>query len=382
MALLAQLPGQVAVVDAQGGILAVNAGWRAFAADNGLEPQRAAGFDHLAACEAAHGANAAEALAAGAGLRNVLAGSSREYTVDYQSQAPRAQRWFRMQVVPVDWNGQRAALLMHNDITALRQARDEVLRLNASLERRVQRRTRQLENANRELEAFSYSVSHDLKAPLAAIDGFAQALQERLQARLDAREAGYLERVRAGAASMFTLIEAMLALHQVARSAPLRPTEVDVSQLARAIVDELRAAQPDRLAEVQIESSIRMNCDASLMGIALRNLLGNAWKFSAAKPVVRIEVAQDWGTAPGATTIRIADHGAGFDPQHAARLFTPFHRLHHSTEFPGTGVGLATVQRIVQRHGGSVRAEGRPGEGATFWVTLPDTQGFDSSRED
>nr|WP_240980148.1 ATP-binding protein [Ramlibacter agri] len=381
MALLAQLPGQVAVVDASGRILAVNAGWQRFAAETSLPPSRADGFEHLALCEAAHGANAAEALAAGAGFRAVLAGHSREYTVDFQSPAPSTRRWFRLQAVPVDWNGGPAALLMHTEITALRQARDEVLRLNANLERRVQRRTRQLENANRELEAFSYSVSHDLKAPLAAIDGFTQALQERLQGRLDPREAGYLERVRAGAGSMFTLIDAMLALHQVARSAPLRRADVDVSQLARGVLDELRAGDPDRLAEVEVEPAIHMQCDAALMAIVLRNLLGNAWKFSTGKPLVHVAVAQDWGGPAGATTLRIEDHGAGFDPQHAARLFMPFQRLHHSSEFPGTGIGLATVQRIVQRHGGSVRAEGRPGAGATFWVTLPDAQGFDSSRE-
>jgi light-regulated signal transduction histidine kinase (bacteriophytochrome) len=354
-----------------------------------LEPPPAHGLDQIAACEAAHGASAPEVQAATAGLRNVLAGRSGEFTLDYGSAAPVARRWFRLQVVPVDWEGQPAALLMHTDITALRQARDEVLRLNANLERRVQRRTRQLEsanrdleNANRELEAFSYSVSHDLKAPLAAVDGFTQALQERLQGRLEEREAGYLERVRAGVGSMWTLIDAMLALHQVSRPAPLRLADIDVSQLARAVVDELRAGEPDRLAEVDIEPAIRMHCDAALMAIVLRNLLGNAWKFSAGKPVVRITVGQDWDSPAGTTTLRISDAGAGFDPQHAERLFVPFQRLHYSHEFPGTGVGLATVDRIVQRHGGSVRAKGVPDAGATFWVTLPDAQGFDSSRED
>src|SRR5206468_4900501 len=139
------------------------------------------------------------------------------------------------------------------------------------------------------------------------------------------------------AQSMFSLIDAMLALHQVARAAPLHRTQVDVSQLARTIVDELRAGEPDRLAEVQVEPAIRMHGDAALMAIVLRNLLGNAWKFSAGKPVVRIAVAQDWNAPAGATTLRITDQGAGFDPQHAARLFVPFQRLHHSSEFPGTG---------------------------------------------
>ena len=384
LALLAQLPGQVAVVGASGRVLAVNTGWRRFGAANGPAPGAGEGSDYLAVCDAARGDEASYAQAAAAGLRAVLAGASGEFNLDYPCHSAQERRWFRLQAVPVDWAGQRAALVLHTDITGLRQARDEVLRLNASLERRVQRRTRQLETANRELEAFSYSVSHDLKAPLAAIDGFTHVLAERLQDRLDEREAGYLQRVRAGVASMFTLIDAMLSLHQLARSAPLRRTSVDISALAHSVVEELRAAEPDRICRIVIEPGMVMICDAALMAVALRNLIGNAWKFSARKEVMQLDVGLEWGVPAGFTTLRVSDQGAGFDPKLAAKLFAPFQRLHHSADFPGTGIGLATVQRIVQRHGGTVRAEAEPGVGASFFLSLPEVflDTLDSNRED
>ncbi|MDB5858227.1 MAG: sensor histidine kinase [Ramlibacter sp.] len=383
LALLAQLPGQVAVVGATGQVLAVNAGWRRFGTASSA-PGPGEGYNYLAVCDAAQGEEAPYAQAAAAGIRSVLAGATREFNLDYPCHSAQERRWFRLQAVPIGWAGAGAALVLHTDITGLRQARDEVLRLNASLERRVQRRTRQLETANRELEAFSYSVSHDLKAPLAAIDGFTHVLAERLQGRVDEREAGYLQRVRAGVAAMFVLIDAMLSLHQLARSAPLRRTSVDITALAHAVVDELRAAEPDRICSVDIEPGMVMTCDAALMAVALRNLIGNAWKFSARKEVMRLQVGIEWGEPPGFTTLRVADQGAGFDTRLAAKLFAPFQRLHHAADFPGTGIGLATVQRIVQRHGGTVRAEAEPDVGATFWISLPEVflDTVDSSRED
>jgi signal transduction histidine kinase len=384
LALLAQLPGQVAVVGPAGEILAVNAGWSRFAAANGLAPPDAAAFNYLAVCEGARGEGTEQARAAAAGIRAVLQREAEAFNLDYPCHSPQEKRWCRLQAVPLGWGGAAAALVLHTDITAIRQARDEVLRLNASLERRVQRRTRQLQSANRELEAFSYSVSHDLKAPLAAVDGFTEALAERLQGRLDEREASYVQRVRAGVANMTTLIDAMLSLHQLARATPLRRTRVDISVLAAEVAAELREALPGRVFDIRIEPGIVLTCDRALMAIALRNLVGNAFKFSARKAVTVLEVAQEWPSPRGMVTLRISDRGAGFGPEQAHRLFVPFQRLHDAADFPGTGVGLATVQRIVQRHGGTVRGEGQVDAGASFWITLP--EGFidtlDSGRED
>lgn len=366
-ALLAALPGQVAVVGPAGELLAANPRWRGFAAQHGLREQLFARFAAGAPC-----ADAAQARAATQGLHQVLAGAAPEFTLDYVCQVAVPQCWFRMHLVPVSWRGAQGALVMHTDISSESlAAREEILRLNASLERRVQRRTRQLEAANRDLSAFSYSVSHDLKAPLAAIDGFTQVLAERLHGRLDEREAGYMQRVRAGVSSMFGLIDAMLSLHQLTHETHLHRTDVDVSALADAIVAELCDADPGRPCRLRIERGLVVFGDAGLIGIALRNLIGNSWKFSAHVPVMELEVAEDFDGPAGYTTIRVADRGAGFDPAGTDKLFVPFQRLHDATEYPGTGIGLPTVQRIVQRHAGLIRAEGRPGAGATFWVSLP-----------
>jgi signal transduction histidine kinase len=170
---------------------------------------------------------------------------------------------------------------------------------------------------------------------------------------------------------MFALIDAMLALHQLSRGTRLQRRWVDVAALAESVVAELREADPGRVAWVRIERPLSVYGDAALIGIVLRNLVGNAWKFSAHRPQVEIEISEQADGPGGFTTLCIRDRGAGFDPAMAHKLFAPFQRLHPSSEFPGTGVGLATVHRIVQRHAGMIRADSAPGEGATFWVSLP-----------
>ena len=379
--LLAALPGLAVVVGPDGRILAANRNWFQAAQANGLDASRATAFNYLGVCMAAHGADAAPAKAAAAGIAAVLSRSRGEYSLQYPAHAARRRQWFRMSATPLEWAGERAALVLHLEVTAdgrephadnpqLLQ-RDEVLRLNRRLERRVARRTRQLELANRELEAFSYSVSHDLKAPLAAIDGFTQVLVERLEGQVEERDFAYLQRVRAGVASMFGLIDALLALARLSSDIRLDRQEVDLSALALRIIDEFKEQEPARPCVIRIEPAIRAECDPRLVDVVLRNLLGNAWKFSARKQVTHISVDVDADAPEGLLCVRVRDHGAGFDPQYARRLFTPFQRLHHSSDFPGTGIGLATVQRIVHRHGGTVRATGTPGEGATVWFTLP-----------
>ena len=230
---------------------------------------------------------------------------------------------------------------------------------------------RELEGTNRELEAFSYSVSHDLRAPLRAIDGFSQILQEDYEGALDDEGLDYLGRVRAASRQMATLIDDLLDLSRVGRR-PLRREPVDLASLATGIIEELKESQPGREVEFVAGKNIMAWADVSLLKVALENLLGNAWKFTAREREARIEFGADRDPGPGslAPVYYVRDNGAGFDQAYADKLFGAFQRLHRQDEFEGTGIGLATVARIVHRHGGRVWAEGRVGEGATFYFTL------------
>jgi signal transduction histidine kinase len=230
---------------------------------------------------------------------------------------------------------------------------------------------RELEGTNRELEAFSYSVSHDLRAPLRSIDGFSQILQEDYDDVLDNEGLDYLGRVRAASGHMATLIDDLLDLSRVGRR-PLRREPVDLTSMVTEIIDDLKAAEPDRNVEFVAGRGIEAWGDVSLLKVALENLLGNAWKFTAREPEARIEFGADWDPGPGfrAPVYYVRDNGAGFDQAYADKLFGAFQRLHGQDEFEGTGIGLATVARIIHRHGGRVWAEGDVGDGATFYFTL------------
>lgn len=227
-------------------------------------------------------------------------------------------------------------------------------------------RTAQLEASNRELEAFSYSVSHDLRAPLRGIDGFSQALLEDYADRLDAPGQDYLRRVRAVTQRMSRLIDDLLSLSRIPRS-ELRRETVDLSGLACSVVEQLREAQPEREVEFHVAGGLMAQGDARLLRIALENLLGNAWKFSSKTDgaVIEFGMMRD----DGEDVYFVRNNGAGFDMNYASKLFGAFQRLHDVREFEGTGIGLATVQRIVRRHGGRAWAEGEPGRGATFYFT-------------
>jgi PAS domain S-box-containing protein len=251
------------------------------------------------------------------------------------------------------------------DITERKQAEAQIQTLNDVLAERAQ----QLESANHELQAFSYSVSHDLRAPLRSIDGFSLALVEDYADRLDEAARDYLGRIRAAAQRMGELIDALLVLSRVTR-AELRRAPLDLSSLAEAVAADLRQREPERPVEAQIAPGMRAEGDPSLVRNVLENLLGNAWKFTAGQAPARIEVGRLDG-ASEALTFFVRDNGAGFDMAYADRLFGAFQRLHDQREFKGTGIGLATVQRIIIRHGGRVWAEGQPGAGATFYFTLP-----------
>jgi two-component system, sensor histidine kinase and response regulator len=230
---------------------------------------------------------------------------------------------------------------------------------------------RELEHKNQELESFSYAVSHDLRAPLRRIESFARAVLESQEARLDADGRRYFDRIQEASRQMSQLIDAVLHLSKVSR-AELRQQEVDLGALAAAILERLRESEPDRVVETRVRPGVVVSSDGQLLRIALANLLENAWKFTAREPVARIEFGMT--TIAGESAYFVRDNGAGFDMTYVDRLFGPFQRLHLATEFPGSGIGLATVRRIIHRLGGRVWAEGMVGQGATFQFTLGRTR--------
>ena len=259
------------------------------------------------------------------------------------------------------------ALGTAQDITAQVLANEEIQHLNAALEDRVRERTAELQSANKELESFAYSISHDLRAPLRGIDGFSHLLAEEYGEQLDAQGKGYLERVRAAAQRMGALIDDILELSRITRHS-MRRTHVDLSLLARELLDELAQGASTRPVEISIAEACSAFGDPQLLRVMLQNLLENAWKYSGKEAAPRIEFGRE--TLDGEEVYFVRDNGVGFDMKYADRLFTPFQRLHKPEEFEGTGIGLATVARIVHRHGGRVWAESAPGNGATLRFTL------------
>jgi len=223
------------------------------------------------------------------------------------------------------------------------------------------------EAANRELEAFSYSVAHDLRAPLRSIDGFSQALLEDYAEKLDDTGRTHLNFVRESAQHMARLIDDLLSLARVSR-ADLHRTRFDLADVARTVFARLQRNQPDRRVELTVPAGIAVFADARFLAIVMENLLGNAWKFTGKQVGAQIELGET--SRDGRIVYFIRDNGAGFDMAYAEKLFAVFQRLHRPSEFEGAGVGLATVQRIVARHGGRVWADGKVGRGATFYFTL------------
>jgi PAS domain S-box-containing protein len=254
-------------------------------------------------------------------------------------------------------------LAMLEDITGRKESDEQIRRLNVQLATRAH----SLEQANKELESFSYSVSHDLRAPLRSIDGFSRIVLEDCADRLDVESRENLQRVRSASQRMGHLIDDILRLARLTR-AELRRTPVDLSALARAVSAELRSTEPKRQVQFIIAPNLVAEADDSLMRAVMENLLGNAWKFTSKQPDAKIEFGCT--STAGVPTYFVRDNGVGFDMQHAAKLFSAFTRLHVDAEFPGSGIGLASVQRIIHRHGGRVWATGEVGKGATCYFTL------------
>jgi PAS domain S-box-containing protein len=277
--------------------------------------------------------------------------------------------WASVVVTPLrDGTGQlRGYAKVTRDITERKRIEEQLERQRSELARS----NTELIAANKELEAFSYSVSHDLRAPLRSIDGFSLALLEDYEEKLDAEGKDSLRRVRAATQRMGMLIDDLLNLSRVTR-AEMKLQNVDLSAIGRAVAAELENSQPQRRIECQIQEGLEVHADSNLMRIALENLLGNAWKFTSRRESARIEFGQT--NKNGSRVYFIRDNGAGFDSARSERLFGAFQRFHDRNDFPGTGVGLATVQRIIQRHGGRIWAESAVEKGATFYFTLMDAR--------
>jgi signal transduction histidine kinase len=243
----------------------------------------------------------------------------------------------------------------------------QIAKLNSTLENKIQERTRALSDSNRELEAFCYTVSHDLRAPLRGVDGFAKMLWRDHADSFDAPARDLLQRIRNSTARMGELIEDLLNLSRISRT-EFEPQPVDLSTLAQSVVGDIQSREPGRVVEISVESGLTAVGDSRLLRVALENLLDNAWKFTRKQSAAAITIGASM--AGGERVFFVRDNGAGFDMKQAGQLFIPFQRLHKAAEFEGSGVGLATVERVVARHGGRVWGESAPGQGACFFFTL------------
>jgi signal transduction histidine kinase len=263
--------------------------------------------------------------------------------------------------------GQMVAGKLEEKVRELSEVNESLLRLNGELERRVIERTAQLEAANRELEMFSYSVSHDMRAPLRHLDGFSQALLDEYSGKLNTTGKDYLDRIRKSSRRMLEMIDAILELSRFARGKVLRGS-VDLSAMVREIADQLVRSQPERVVAFRIAEGMTVRGDARLLRVVLENLIGNAWRFS--EPVKDALIEFYPTELEGRLAFAVRDNGVGFDMAYADKLFAPFQKLHKNDEFSGRGIGLAIARRIINRHGGKIQAEAEPGKGATFTFTV------------
>jgi PAS domain S-box-containing protein len=302
-------------------------------------------------------------------VKTLETGEVQSSVVPYPSEN-KPKGWIVLSSYPLkDAKGNVVGIIEHvKDITDKRKAELELEAYRQHLEELVEIRTKELGEANKELEAFSYSVSHDLRAPLRSMDGFSQIILEDYKEKLDDDAKGYLKRIREASQRMAQLIEDILTLSRVTRH-EIHKKEIDISGIANEVIKDLKSAEPLRKIDVTVSPKLKVNADGNLMKVVLENLIGNAWKFTQTRPGARIEVGSV--DIAGEKAYFVKDTGVGFNMAYADKLFGPFQRLHSEKEFPGTGIGLASVKRIITRHGGRIWADSKVGKGATFYFTLP-----------
>lgn len=368
-AIIDSLSAHVAILNREGDILAVNRAWRRFADENGYRgPNYCVGDNYFAICDAVRGDDAVTASAASGGVRELIAGRCDEFHLEYSCHSPTERRWFQVRATLLENESEGLVAMAHENISEVKHAQEEILALNRELEQRVCQRTRQLELSTRELEEFCYAVSHDLRAHLARIEGFGRSLFEDCSGKVDEQTRYYVDRICRISVELRRVVDALLELARISRS-ELEVREIDLGAIAENVVEELRRGQPLRRVDTRISPHVTAFGDPRLLGVVLRNLLDNAWKFTTRRENARVEfgVMQRHGLR----LYFIRDNGAGFDQRYAGRLFQPFQRLHSPGEFEGLGIGLATVQRIIQLHGGRIWAESEKDKGATIYFTLP-----------
>lgn len=366
--ILDALPANIALLDKDGVIVEVNQAWKNYGIENSLcSPDFNINDNYIKISAEAIGIEREEGQLMAEGIKKVINGDIPGFHLEYPCHSPSEKRWFKAEVAPLMKEHGKGAVVMHINISARKLAELALQELNERLEEKVTERTAQLEGVNQELEAFSYSVSHDLRAPLRAINGYSKILEEDFAPVLDEEGNRLLKVIQDSAERMNTLIDDLLAFSKLGRQS-LRKTAIPMTELMQDTLDELRRITNHR-AEIKLNELHPVLADPALMKHVIMNLLSNAVKYSSQTKNPKIEISSK--SKKTEIVYCIKDNGVGFDMQYVDKLFGVFQRLHSSDQFEGTGVGLAIVQRIIHRHGGRVWAEGQVGKGASFYFSLP-----------
>jgi signal transduction histidine kinase len=362
------LPANIALLDDKGEIIAVNKAWKEFANENDLQTaDHGLGYNYIEVCEKVTGEDARIARKMAEDMKGILQNELDEFSLEYPCHSPHVNRWFRAEVRPLTEHKDPGAVVMHFDITERKEAENEVIEMNNTLEKRVKDRTSELQEANNALEAFSYSVSHDLRAPVRAMIGFTTIIKKEYGEGFSDDLNELFEHIRISGTRMNAIIDDMLTLAKYERE-KLHPAKVDMRQLFSDVWDSILFTAPHS-ARLVLDDLPTVEADGSMMQQVITNLLSNAVKYSSKKQAPVVHVGSE--AKDSMITFSVRDNGAGFDMKGYNRLFGAFQRLHGTGDFEGTGVGLLLVKKIVERHGGTVWAEGKVDEGATFYFTLP-----------